>query len=327
MRFIVLIVAFAMLTPGWAASLPEAFSQGSAFGRSGNAAARARIDPSTAASSVPGYTTNAPVSSYFGSNDLGTAAASTLSACASAAASDPACLAINFSQTNLGKRPQFVIAPTNPLLTSAKTILADPHAIAGNIAGTYSACTLQTIQNPDIFEKRVCNEYRTLERVTCDKTLIVTVTDNGLTCSEGSYLTPNPRINFIRPYVFVGAICADDIRFQWIFGYSECNGTTDSMYVQTVVPTDDPIRMIVNLGCGGIHYIAGSCPNGSCAYTIGEPDVEIGCRRSCGDDGGCCDPVIGDYALATFSFQRAVRTYTITDAWDNQCAPFEARLP
>jgi len=311
------------------ASLPEAFSQGSTFGRAGNAAARIRIDQGTAAGSVPGYTTSAPASNYFGTTpSLGAPASATLAACAgAAAASTPECLAVNFSQTNAARRPQFVIAPENPMLVLSKSITADPHAIAGNLTGTYSACSQQTLKNPDIFEKRVCNEYRTLERLTCDKTLIVTVTDHGLNCTEGSYLTPNPRIYWIRPYVFVGAICADDIRFQWIYGYSECNGTTDSIYVQTVVPTDAPIRMSVNLGCGGIHILDGSCPNGSCAYSIVELNAEIGCLRYCRDDGGCCEPVYGESARASFTFERPRRTYTVTDAWDNQCAPLEARLP
>ena len=54
------------------------------------------------------------------------------------------CNAVDFSQTNPSRRPTYSIGPNDPLLTRAKTITADPQAIAGNLAGTYSGCTVQT---------------------------------------------------------------------------------------------------------------------------------------------------------------------------------------
>lgn len=325
-RLLTFLCLITILANGRAASLSDAFTEGTQFGRSGNAAARSRIDTGTASATVPGFTSTAPATSYFGGPGLGPGAAAAIADCTTPEQTgNPACQAVNFSQTNPGQRPSFVIAPNNPLLTKAKSITADPAAIAGNIAGTYSACTTQTVTAPDIFETRVCNEYRTLDRQTCDKALNVSVIDNGLNCSYGSYLTPNPRIMLIRPFVFVGAICADDIRFMWIYGYSECNGTNAAISVPTIVPTDAPTRMIVNLGCGGRYYLTGSCPNGNCAYSVGLPDVEWECINPCGDE--CCEYQIADYPLAGFAFQRPKRTYTITDSWNNQCATYEARLP
>ena len=43
-----------------AQSLSDAFSQGTALGRSGNAAARAQINGNALQTNVPGYTTNPP---------------------------------------------------------------------------------------------------------------------------------------------------------------------------------------------------------------------------------------------------------------------------
>ncbi|HNC67823.1 MAG TPA: hypothetical protein PLT85_12275, partial [Thauera aminoaromatica] len=95
----------------------EAFEQGKALGRTGNAAARGTISGSTAQSTVPSYTTNPPEASYFGSPGLGTQAAARAIACASGpAAADPSCTAVQFSQTNPSQRPSFGIAPTDPLL-------------------------------------------------------------------------------------------------------------------------------------------------------------------------------------------------------------------
>jgi len=69
---------FAALPPLYAQAPPtqgEAFEQGKALGRTGNAAARGTISGSTAQSTVPSYTTNPPEASYFGSPGLGSQAA------------------------------------------------------------------------------------------------------------------------------------------------------------------------------------------------------------------------------------------------------------
>ena len=313
-----------------AASLADAFSEGTQFGRAGNDAARGRINSGTASTTVPGFTSTAPAASYFGGPGLGAAGAATLAECADATArgvtsGDPACAAVTFSQTNPARRPNFTIAPHDPVLTRSKAISADPASIAGNLTGTYSACTTQTITTPDLFDTRTCNEYRYLEQHTCARTLTVNVTDNGLSCTHGDYLTPNNRIMFIRPYVFVGATCAEDIRFQWMYGYSECNGTDATLRESTVVPGPDYQRRNVNLGCGGLYYLEGSCPDGNCAYTVGIPNGNMTCTSSDRDD--CYEWEYSDLPLANFSFQRPVHTYTFTDAWDNQCATLESRLP
>src|SRR5688572_20346358 len=145
-----------------AASLSDAFSEGSQFGRSGNAAARGRINSGTASTTIPGFTSTAPAAGHFGGPGLGTAGAATLAECADAASrgggsGDPACAAVTFSQTNPARRPNFTIAPNDPLLTRSRAINADPGSIAGSLAGTYSACSSQTITTPDVFDTRTCN--------------------------------------------------------------------------------------------------------------------------------------------------------------------------
>ena len=312
------------------AAVSGAFSDGVNFGRAKNATTKSGITSGAAQANVPHATSTSPESSYFGAPGLGTPAAARINACASVTPNsglydDQACNAVNFSQTNPAARGQFTLHPTDPLFVNTKTILNDPAAIAGNIAGTYSGCTTQTVKTPDVFQTQVCNEYHTLQQNTCNKTLTVSVVDNGLNCSYGAYLTANPRIMLIRPFVFVGAICADDIRFMWIYGYSECNGSNAAIPVPTVVPSADYQRLIVNLGCGGQYYLVGSCPGGSCSYVVGIPNGNFVCDQYCEE--GCCAGHVEDYPLASFTYQRPTHTFTITDAWDNQCAALEARLP
>ena len=70
---LILLTALAAGTlPAQAQSLSDAFNQGAALGRSGNAAARGQISGNTAQSTVPNYTTTPPETSYFGSPGLGT---------------------------------------------------------------------------------------------------------------------------------------------------------------------------------------------------------------------------------------------------------------
>ena len=313
-----------------AASMADAFTDGANFGRSNNAATQSNIKSGAAQATLPHPSASAPAASYFGAPGLGTPASATIDACAAAslnpsAYDDQACQAVKFSQTNPGVRPSFTLHPTDPLFARSRSVLNDPAAIAGNIAGTYSGCTTQTLKSPDIYETRICNEYRTLEHYTCNKILTVNVVDNGINCSYGAYLTPNPRIMFIRPYVFVGAVCAEDIKFMWIYGFAECNGTDASIFVPTIVPSADPQRLIVDLSCGGQFYLEGSCPDGNCAYTVGIPEASFICDEVCGDD--CCSGHMGDKPLAGFAYRRPMHTYTITDSWVNQCTALEARLP
>lgn len=312
------------------AAMSGAFSDGANFGSANNATTKSGVANGAGQGSVPHATPTSRESSYFGSPGLGTPAAARINACQSAAPNsasydDQACNAVTFTQNNPTVRPQFTLHPSDPLFVNSKTILNDPAAIAGNIAGTYSGCATQTVTTPDVFQTQTCNEYHTLQQNTCSTTLTVSVIDNGLNCAYGSYLTANPRIMFIRPYVFVGAICADDIRFMWIYGYSECNGTNASIFVPTVVPSPDFQRQIVNLSCGGQYYLEGSCLAGNCSYTVGIPDAIFICDAYGSD--GCDVGHVADYPLAGFTYQRPIHNFAISDAWDNQCTALEARLP
>lgn len=329
-RFFALLLVVSAAAHADPAGMSGAFTQGANFGKAKNAATKSGITTGAAQANVPHPASSSPASGYFGSPGLGTPAAATINVCASASLdpgsyNDQACKAVNFSQTNPAARPQFTLHPTDPLFANTRTILNDPAAVAGNIAGTYSGCTTQTVKTPDVFQTQVCNEYRTLEETTCNKTLTVKVVDNGLNCSYGAYLTANPRIALIRPFVFVGAICADDIRFMWIYGFSECNGSNAAISVPTIVPSPDYQRLIVNLGCGGQYYLEGSCPGGNCSYQVGIPNGSFVCDEYCDD--GCCAGHVADYPMANFTYRRPTHTFSITDAWDNQCAALEARLP
>ena len=302
-----------------AQSLSDAFSQGTALGRSGNAAARFQINGNTAQSNVPGYTTNPPQSSYFGGVGISTPAAAAANACTGPGDSGDlaaqACNAINFSQTNPTRRPIFSITQTDPLLTGSKAITADPQAIAGNIAGTYSGCTVQTTTTPDRFETALCHQVRTTETLSCDKVLIVTpVQTPG--CSDGQFLTrvtADPCPGCID-YIAFDFSCGSNSYLMHAFTIAKASGQVFMELGSQIVPgtlntqipqTPGPSRIDGSF-CYQTHY-SQSCSGANCS---------IGAWFS--------NPCQGTsyYGVSTFAMPTTV---SFIDTWDNQCAALEAR--
>ena len=302
-----------------AQSLSDAFNQGAALGRSGNPAARSQINGNTAQSSVPGYTANPPQTSYFGNPGIAAPAAAAANACAGSGNGGgyaaQACNAVNFSQTNPTRRPSFSIAPNDPLLTGAKTITADPQTIAGNIAGTYSACTVLTTTTPDRFETALCHQYRKTDTLSCDKVLIVTpVQTPG--CSDGQFLTrvtANPCPACVD-YLAFDFSCGANSYLMHVFtidkgsgqlymdlGSQNVPGTLDVQIPKTPGPS-----RIDGFFCYQTYY-SQSCAGANCAIGAWFSNPCQGTRY---------------YGVSTFAMPTTV---TFTDTWDNQCAALEAR--
>lgn len=319
LRTIAALLSAALSLTVQAQSLSDAFNQGASLGRNGNTAARSQINGTTAQSIVPGYTANPSQTSYFGSPGISAPAAAAANACTGSGSSGgyaaQACHAVNFSQTNPTRRPSFSIAPNDPLLTSAKTITADPQAIAGNIAGTYSGCTVQTTTPPDRFETALCHQYRTMDTLSCDKVLIVTpVHTPG--CSDGQFLTrvtadPCPAC---VDYLAFDFSCGSNSYLMHVFtldkgsgqvymdlGSQNVPGTLNAQIPQTPGPS-----RIDGYFCYQTYY-SQSCAGANCS---------IGAWFS--------NPCQGTsyYGVSTFAMPTTV---TFTDTWDNQCAALEAR--
>ena len=320
----VFLIAVLSLT-AQAQSLSEAFNQGATLGRSGNAAARTQINGSTAQSSVPGYTANPPQASYFGGPGIAIpAAAAAANACTgsgstgSGSASDyaaQACNAVNFSQTNPTRRPLFTIAPNDPLLTGAKSITADPQAIAGNIAGTYSACTVQTTKSPDRFETALCHQYRTMETLSCDKVLIVTPMQTP-GCSDGQFLTrvtADPCPGCVD-YLAFDFSCGTSSYLMHVFTIAKSSGQVFMELGSQNVPgtlntqipkTPGPSRIDRSF-CYQTYY-SQSCSGANCSIGAWFSNP---CQRT------------SYQGVSTFAMPTTV---SFTDTWDNQCAALEKR--
>ena len=315
-----LCVLAALAVPVHAQSLSDAFNQGTTLGTSGNAAARGQITGNTAQSTVPNYTTTPPEASYFGSPGLGTQSAARVGVCAggpgaAGSFSEQGCNAIDFSQTNPSRRPNYSITTSDPLLTRARTITADPQAIAGNLAGTYSGCTVQTVTSPDIFETLTCHQYRTMENTTCDKVLIVTpVLTPG--CSSGQFLT--------RVTADPCPACIDYLAYDF-----SCGTNNYLMHVFTIAKASGSVYMDL-----GSQYVPGAL-NTQIGQTPGPSRIDgyfcyqtyysqSGSGANCSIGAWFYNPCQGTsyYGVSTFAMPTTV---SFTDTWDDQCAALEAR--
>jgi hypothetical protein len=300
--------------------LSDAFNQGATLGRSGNTAARGQISGNSAQATVPNYTTAPPEASYFGSPGLGTLSSAHVSACAGATGqtanfAEQGCNAVDFSQTNPSRRPTYSIGPNDPLLTRAKTITADPQAIAGNLAGTYSGCSVQTTTTPDRFETALCHQYRTTETLTCDKVLIVTpVLTPG--CSDGEFLTrvtadPCPAC---IDYLAFDFSCAVDSYRMHAFTVDKGSGEvymdlgTQNVpgALNTQIPKTPGPSRIDGFYCYQTFY-SQSCTGANCS---------IGAWFA--------NPCQGTSFEGMSTFAMPTRV-SFTDTWDNQCSALEAR--
>ena len=319
MRLLGVLPLALLALPGHAQSLSDAFNAGAALGRSGNAAARGQISGATAGATVPHFTTTPPQSSYFGAAGLGTPAAAQVASCASGAAAggfaDQACAAVGFSQTNPSRRPNYNLAPNDALLTRARAITADPQAIAGNLAGTYSACAVQTVTRPEQFDTQVCHQYRTFETTTCDKVLIVTATQTP-GCEPGRFLT--------RVTADPCPSCLDYVAFDF-----SCGVAAYALHVYTIArATGEPYMEFGSLSVpGGLNVDIGKTPGPS--RRDGTYCYETFYSQSC--TGTTCtigtwfaNPCQGTSYTGVNTFAMPTVT-TLTDNWDNRCAALEAR--
>ena len=167
----------------------QAFDAAKSFGTGQLPIAKGTINPGRATTSVPGYTTTTPETSYFGTPGLGTPAGARVTTCSTSVLDhnqydDQSCIATNFTQRNPTVRPTITINSSDPVLTNSKPITSNPVPIAGPSGGTYSGCTVVNSKTPDVFQKFYCNEYLTREVLNCQKNLNVVITQNALTSTQ-----------------------------------------------------------------------------------------------------------------------------------------------
>lgn len=301
----------------------EAFAQAGRFGSSANASARGRIANGTPAQ-VPGYSGTPPEAAHFGQGSLGAAAAAKLEACGasgsptgSSTAGEPGapCQAARFSQHNPQRRAPFSLTREDPLQARARTITADPQAIAGSLAGTYSGCTVETVAPPAAQETRTCHATRHAEQFTCERILVpAAVQVPG--CTPGQFLA--------RAEANPCADCSDTVVFEFA-----CAAGGYRLHVFTVDRESGLTFMEL-----GVAAVPGS-PGATVARTPGPSEISrTACYRtwyeqSCGSSHCTLGVAFANPCQDTHHEGRSrfpiPTTTAFRDDWVNQCAALEAR--
>ncbi|PND33875.1 conjugal transfer protein TraN [Achromobacter pulmonis] len=161
----------------------DTHAEGTAAGQAANPVARGAIDTSSASSVVPGYTTTAPQSSYFGQPNLSGPANAQLAACA-LTPNDPTCQALLGARAS-ANTPREAVSPYDPAVLAARRIASNPSMTLEDIASYYSGCQVDTVATPAT-ETRVCRQYSGTTGQSCARTLSVSVTRTS-SCSPGDW--------------------------------------------------------------------------------------------------------------------------------------------
>jgi conjugal transfer mating pair stabilization protein TraN len=186
---IVLLLLLALVRPP---ALAGPIDDGKAAGAAANAAARPAINATDAATHVPGYTATPPEAALYASPSLSGEATARIAACALTPA-DPSCQAILGARTSAAT-PRPPVLATDPAITSARAVTADPAAQGVSLASVYSACTTRTrLLSPATWDTQSCYQYllRVLDNV-CRKDLVVTV---DWQCPAGSSSGPDRNVD------------------------------------------------------------------------------------------------------------------------------------
>jgi hypothetical protein len=292
------------------------------------------------AAALPYYSTSSPVPSLApGSVGLGSAGIGKINGCEGQ--NDTECAAVNFLAKNPDTRLRFNLDPaTDPSLQAGKQILADPNAVVGaGLDGAENVCSNWTVTDPATFTTEVCNEYKTVGEVVCQKALVVTVTVNE-SCTPGTWYPAGSGL-----LTLIDAYCEPDradgqlsLRFtpDGLHGVCQYGFATVPKAPFTIVAGQDfwfeyvcdefycPGYVKHNLLTTAINHWKGAC---TVPVDIGYGVGAQGCT------GDTCTYVFEyqDYrwghhgVLPTNPFVNPKHTVTETDVWDNQCLVFENR--
>jgi len=296
----------------------SAFEQGQSMAHTGNTKARTSIGASGATAQVPGYAGTPPQTSHFGSPNLGGAGGSVTAACATPsqrARPSAECAAIQFSQDNPTQRSPLALRDNDPLLARGRTITANPQSIAGQIAGTYSACTVIEQKAPDRYITERCHEYRKLDSATCDHVLVVTpVFTPG--CTPGEFLT--------RVITDPCPGCVDVVQMDF-----SCTATGYQVHAYT--QTRDTNELHTELGVQDVPGAVGL----SLPRTAGPSSMEGGycyetwfsqtCTgQTCTITSGFANPCQGTQVQSQNTFAIPLKV-SFEDRWEDDCGALEAR--
>ncbi len=292
------------------------------------------------AATLPHYTPNSPVPGLVpGSAGINAAGGAKITGCQGH--NDPECAAVNFLAKNPATRLRVNLDPANdPTLQAGKQVLANPNAVVGAVMdGTVSGCSNWTVTDPATFKIEVCNQYKTVSEVVCQKALAVTVNVNE-SCTPGTWypagsglltlidaycepdrvdgqlslrFTPN-GLHGVCQYGFAtvpkapfSIVAGQDFWFEYVCDEFDCPGYVKHNLLTTAINHwKGACTVPIDIGYGVGEQ---GCTGNTCTYLFEYQDYRWGHH----------------WVLPTNPIVIPNRTVTVTDVWDNPCIVFENR--
>ncbi|MGM9489641.1 conjugal transfer protein TraN [Ideonella sp. YS5] len=180
------------------------FEDGKALGQSKTGPQVEEIKSGRTASEVPNYTDNPPERSYYRTRDLQTPLSQQQADCA-ARPSDPTCAGIS---QGIQSRPPSNVTRADPAFAGEDAQM-NPSLILGDIATTYSACSVgsPTLVSPAQFRRETCDSRTEAWTTTqCDKQLSV-VPHTRTSCEQGSWVATGQTLLGNLGQVDASALC------------------------------------------------------------------------------------------------------------------------
>lgn len=279
----------------------------------------------SASTTVPGYTTSPPETTYYGSPNLSTNATSRVTTCAGSA--DPSCQATT-NAIGSAVAPKPALGPNDPALSDVRDIANDPSSILGDVSGFYSGCTVTTVPTSVGTETKKCQRLAGGGNVTCSKKRAGEVTKDT-SCMPGTWIPAGSVQRNEFDEMQVQALCeptrADGkqrYRFYAHGGKESCIGWQT---VDLPVSGITAFTVLASLSphwegsCWNPFYVAAApspgCAGGTCNFTFkfGQPSTS--------PEGAIVD--VGPWVVPS-SIPQPNGGATIAETWDDQCATIDA---
>lgn len=266
--------ACVLLTQSSARADPHA--EGVVAGQAANPFARANVNPASAATVVPGYTTAPPESALYRQPNLRSRAAARLAACASAP-NDPICQAQRGALAS-ANTPRAPVGAYDPAVTGANALIRSPSTVLEDLASFYAGCTTSTAAVPAGVQARSCLRHVGVGEFPMRRDLAVQV-ELVPSCTAGDWFAHGRVDRNASDYMVADAQCrirADGLqrfRFYAAGGRGGCIGwqeadlpstmTTEPRFVTDLSPhwsgsCWSPFKVVLMPGSG--------CASGNCSY-------------------------------------------------------------
>lgn len=187
------LMILAMASPSvWADEPSGAFDAGKQFGQQQSGTLRGNVSTDTAQQKIPNYNTDAKESGLFnsGQGSLFGPGSGKINNCATGPKADnnynqQECDAVNFLSKNPQQRPQINIDKKDPLITGSSQIIKNAKP-----SGSFSGCKNTIVTKPAIYEEAICNEGNKFNTVDCESNLVVACAPPTDGCDAGGVI-PN----------------------------------------------------------------------------------------------------------------------------------------